>query len=1292
MKKNQKVEENQDSQQKTMEKNSLTEQLINNQESKQTLNQREQQQNMQYIYPKQEQDEPQNLSISEFNYPIQSQVNNPPIQQKQVLNKGKDKNENNNNDNDNDNNNPFQKEVDKVPLLRNLKLPKLVKFDFRGQDYQILKEKKMPKPLIEGHEKVAYFLDSTLENWDVDNYTQIDFGLPDTIFKGDKPVIQYNEPTYEVERLELGQLSAEQRHSIWNNGTFIVPSKKFSTPYTWQLTQWLVKGRKNIKESFYYDMSNVYHISCFWGDCFYAENQYEYEGFRERTVIQAIFKPQLFDSLKEIFWHFPKRLWNLFLGYPVFRQQNKNLQQYDKIIEIERNDCTIFVKNRELVHQSKLDIKFYEVYSQFYNYANFIEQEEKNFLDEIWDKKLKDKYTKELNQEDIDYDQKLFEIKHSEFINYLRQLTNKPIEDDVFESLIRKIAEYEIDLESKLKKEHYIRKYSYKFIQDKLEQLRKQNRKKEINQMDDNIMIELESQNLAGQLHVFKSFIQYLRKEEDNFDKKREEYSKKQQVNKFPIGQYSFSAEFFFPKIQYKEKQKIYQEVNYEYYNTDSSSWFWRFKVYWVRYKGIYKTLTEMACYGFLHSSISFRAIFSCKTYHPIQHLVNAHTGEKKYKNEKVDPIKVLMTNLWDNIKTDRKKFEEIPDTAFFGKNIGRICNILYNYMIKLFFGGFLGLLILFPILCIVLSSLCIVLVFTSWFWTFLALLIQFIIIIILYDFDEPYQHHEIPFGVRLLPIISISFKLVFKGVLQLAMSFIYIFGIVPLLAIFMALFGFSRYILRSLYDCFMYGIVRCFARNPVREDNMAWRIKGPGVENTQYYYTIEDNDVFMLVRAELEKLQLLEFEYKAKRIIKKPLSKAQKIYRDCLEIYQVTRKDQFNQISNKVNIINNKLTMAIQQRQQCFPYFNSQQVRFSDQELERLLPITTEIIYGFIQEHQMNYVWRLMGIKKDDFKTLTDKIWQRIFKNYDILEGLSDDEQQYRHEINRVRDDSIIKDIAHTMNVQQYNASTSKWKRSMVSQGHKKAQKKKQMLAQYQLENLVENEEQKQQIYQQECISESEMQQVAIKTMHKKAREFNKKKLINQGLFKQNNRRQNKYLEDNFQDYPDTGNLNQQRKRSITKLIEVKYSDSCNSENEIPQIQKQQNSFRAQRNQNNYQQYQENRGQNLDGSFLQSEDQDIDLDHQQQQQQQQEINIIQDQQMDIAINDYQNQEDGDDQHDLIIKEKKSTYKPITNIRQIQKYLTYANQQINSEVTIMSNRDYGLFFNYYYYNLQKLGK
>lgn len=64
-------------------------------------------------------------------------------------------------------------------------------------------------------------------------------------------------------------------------------------------------------------------------------------------------------------------------------------------------------------------------------------------------------------------------------------------------------------------------------------------------------------------------------------------------------------------------------------------------------------------------------------------------------------------------------------------------------------------------------------------------------------------------------------------------MSFIYIFGIVPLLAIIMTLFGFSRYILRSLYDCFMYGIVRCFARNPVREDSMAWRIKGPGVENT---------------------------------------------------------------------------------------------------------------------------------------------------------------------------------------------------------------------------------------------------------------------------------------------------------------------------------------------------------------------------------------------------------------------------------------------------------------------------
>jgi len=39
-----------------------------------------------------------------------------------------------------------------------------------------------------------------------------------------------------------------------------------------------------------------------------------------------------------------------------------------------------------------------------------------------------------------------------------------------------------------------------------------------------------------------------------------------------------------------------------------------------------------------------------------------------------------------------------------------------------------------------------------------------------------------------------------------------------------------------------------------------------------------------LLVRAELEKLQLIEFESRVKRIIKKPLNKAKQIYKECLE------------------------------------------------------------------------------------------------------------------------------------------------------------------------------------------------------------------------------------------------------------------------------------------------------------------------------------------------------------------------------------------------------------------------
>ena len=36
----------------------------------------------------------------------------------------------------------------------------------------------------------------------------------------------------------------------------------------------------------------------------------------------------------------------------------------------------------------------------------------------------------------------------------------------------------------------------------------------------------------------------------------------------------------------------------------------------------------------------------------------------------------------------------------------------------------------------------------------------------------------------------------------------------------------------------------------------MAWRISGPGIKE-EYFFSLQENDVYMLVQAELEKIEL---------------------------------------------------------------------------------------------------------------------------------------------------------------------------------------------------------------------------------------------------------------------------------------------------------------------------------------------------------------------------------------------------------------------------------------------------
>lgn len=262
------------------------------------------------------------------------------------------------------------------------------------------------------------------------------------------------------------------------------------------------------------------------------------------------------------------------------------------------------------------------------------------------------------------------------------------------------------------------------------------------------------------------------------------------------------------------------------------------------------------------------------------------------------------------NIKNSIKSFESVPDTAFFGKNVGRICNRLYNYLILFLIVGVIGALIAQPLLCLIASSVCFALGITVFFWFPGLMMLGTAFQWLAYDFDcHELKYHNEYDSVRYAPLILIHVRLCFYGIWQLVMSLVYTFGLGPLIVVLWFLFSLVRFIIRSLYDCLTFLIVCCFARVPIRENSMAWRIKGPGVGSVVQYKKIQNDDVYILLQAELEKIELQVFERRILDKLDQPLVAARNFYDKVFRGFQVNRTDSFSRIQSSISAIKSCLS-----------------------------------------------------------------------------------------------------------------------------------------------------------------------------------------------------------------------------------------------------------------------------------------------------------------------------------------------------------------------------------------------
>jgi len=63
-----------------------------------------------------------------------------------------------------------------------------------------------------------------------------------------------------------------------------------------------------------------------------------------------------------------------------------------------------------------------------------------------------------------------------------------------------------------------------------------------------------------------------------------------------------------------------------------------------------------------------------------------------------------------------------------------------------------------------------------------------------------------------------------------------YLLVFAPLFALIVAIYSTSRRFLRSCFDSFMIRVIRLLGRVPASENNLAWKISGPGLSRKYFY------------------------------------------------------------------------------------------------------------------------------------------------------------------------------------------------------------------------------------------------------------------------------------------------------------------------------------------------------------------------------------------------------------------------------------------------------------------------
>ena len=810
-------------------------------------------------------------------------------------------------------------------------------------------------------EDVKNYIEKYSWKWKIDeNFV---FNIPPTVFEFERVIdipdsLKHRSQQTEYSSNELigAKFSSKILEQIWEDGKFEVESKRSELPYTWKLTQFTVKGNKNVTLTYFNEMSRSFYF------IYTLKNRFETKNYYENFPITYL----------SSFYHIYKTgydLLNLLIGMPMYRSND-----YILIEKIKHDDLLKFISlnpnfNYNLYDKKEIREKILKIDNEFLNEwkRNILPQKLKIYKQQKLDKQTisvninndeKREFKKFLNERNICENLKKNFPNIEQFLDAQQIIINEEFKID--EEYKQKIKEYEKELEK-----HSIKILCNTWLEEKKEKF-SNILKKETNQKLTKIIKE-KIQNKRDPYTVYKFNIE----SKEQLSEKLEEEKKK---NKEPLFKFCATRLRIKP---YEVKRKIYDDQRV-YYSLDKECFYyiktnffcWRIWLFLVKLFCTFWNLNVRSFRIMTSSPFGIKALFLKELYTDIN--INRTTGAI-YKNQTVS-FPLTVCNLMKWIYYSRRDFENSPDTGILGKGFSRIFNLIINYVFKFLILGSL-IVCIYPTLIVANVIICSWLMLLSPIiaplWNLLDYLFSMLI----------FNRYDILHFFHLFRIIIVD--LIINSFYQFMLCTILII-IQPILSLFILIFAHIHYTLRYAYDLFFYYILKLFGKIPLTDTFIAWRISGTHLFRERYY-DISNRDLMSLVIAEIEKMVMKNYSEEMNKILNGPsysFDKIEKIF--SIINVSVHMNSKINEsISFYKNLLNEQIRNARK-----YPILGSMNVKFTEERLNEVKDLIQSYLINYTRTNDLSFVLNNYEDKK--IEQLTEKILKNIFSEH-IFETLDD-------------------------------------------------------------------------------------------------------------------------------------------------------------------------------------------------------------------------------------------------------------------------------------------------------------